>query len=200
MKADQSREFWQWFSSAAARIDKDPSNESVILEIDEQVSALGAFSWEIGPGVAKKWFFCISPSRDADLLSAAERLIAAAPKLDDWELLSAMPPKNWDHQFSMVYKGRPLSIDASGWKYVLHQYPDGVLDITMYVKKIPSIPEDVLPLVADIVAEGILGEQLMMSCVNDVEALDQAAIDLSPSASPIRDLLAHVRELCGPAT
>lgn len=195
MRTDHAHDFWQWFSAAAGRIDKDPSNDSIIREIDERVSAIGPFSWEIGPGVAKKWFFCISPNRDAELHTAAKRVIAAAPNFEDWEFYAAKPPKNWDHQFSMVYKGRQLSIDASDWKYVLHQYPDRVVDITMYVRKIPSIPDDVLPLVADIVAEGILGEQLMMSCVNDVEAVADSAVDLSPSASPIRDLLAHVREL-----
>lgn len=198
MKTEQAHRFWEWFSSAAERIDRDPSNQSVIRDVDDHVSALGPFSWEIGPGVAKKWFFCLSPNRDAELLDAAKRITAAAPKIEGWEFYSAKPPKQWNHQFSMVYKGRQLSIDASDWKYVLHQYPDGLLDITMYVKKIPSVPDDVLPLVADIVAEGVLGEELMMNSVNDVEAIAEAAVDVSPSAGPIRDLLAHVRELCEP--
>src|SRR6267143_3291800 len=137
----QVREFWDGFRSVAAGLEQNPTNQTLVRELDRRVRRLRPdLSWEIGPGLSKAWQFVVSPNLNRDLQETARSIVALAPVLSSWEFYSARQPKKWDYKFRLGNERLPM--DASGWTFVLLEYPDGAHEVLLKGKPLPPMTKD----------------------------------------------------------
>ncbi|MEM6380665.1 MAG: hypothetical protein AAF705_20950, partial [Bacteroidota bacterium] len=61
-------DFWEWFLLMEQRFldffeDRTPGNKEALIEhLNNKVLDFGLFSWEMGPGKTKKYYFTVSPN------------------------------------------------------------------------------------------------------------------------------------------
>lgn len=168
---DDIRAFWGWFAETRERISERPTDEAVIEELDRRVSGLGCPAWEIGPGDQTDWFLALSPDGDPGQLGLTREIVRAAPSLPGWEILPFRPRKKWDLQFEFEGVSGPIQVDARGWRFVAYRYADGVYDLVVLVRDEPSLSPLDRELAARIVVEGQLGEEVLLTAVNEIEAV-----------------------------
>jgi hypothetical protein len=194
--ARSSTEFWSWFRLTSEAIALNPHDSALLAELDFRVRRLGPkLSWEIGPGLSKPWQLVISPSLNPDLRELAKSIVAASPALRDWEFHSARQPKKWDFKFELEdSKGRgPKELDASTWKFVLLKYPDGKNEILLRADGQTKLTKKQRKLAATIVLESILGEEMLLDCVDDFQLVEKLEPRLSKMLRPIQRLRDAVR-------
>jgi hypothetical protein len=68
--------------------------------------------------------------------------------------------------------GQRVFLNASNWRYVLLQYEDGLFEILVEALNMHDFSEEDSLMAANIVLEGILGEEVMIVAVTGVEVLD----------------------------
>jgi hypothetical protein len=174
--------FWKWFSKIDPEVlsdcgeeggkEREKAKAALISKIDKRVQQLGDVTWEVGPGKVKPWAFIISPNGRPELVRIADKIIACAPNSTEWEFYSSKPPKEWS-----VLKFRMLDdatqqwheIDASGWKYVIFLYDDGMCDIVVLTG--PGSAGVDMDVAARILVEGLLGERSIMERINKIESV-----------------------------
>jgi hypothetical protein len=167
---DDIRAFWEWFVAAHEWIAENPTADAVIEELDRRVSDLGCPAWEIGPGDQTDWFLALSPDGDPDSLALTRKIVDEAPRLPGWEILPHRPPKKWDLRFEIEGSSGPIEVDARSWRFVAYRYPDGIYDVVVLVDE-PSLAPLDRDLAARIAVEGQLGEEPLLTAVNEVEAV-----------------------------
>ena len=195
-QARSSTEFWSWFRLTSEAIALNPHDSALLAELDVRVRRLGPkLSWEIGPGLSKPWQLVISPSLNPDLRELAKSIVAASPALRDWEFHSARQPKKWDFKFELEDpKGRvPKELDVSTWKFVLLKYPDGKNEILLRADGQTKLTRKQRKLAATIVLESILGEEMLLDCVDDFQLVEKLETRLSKMLRPIQRLRDAVR-------
>lgn len=186
-------DFWRWFSGVATRLAVNIENPSLLEQIDERIVGLDPLlSWEIGPGSSEPWQLVISPNLDLDLLPIARKIVSAAPVLDGWEFYSARRPKNWDYKLLMERSegGAPVHLDASGWGFVLLQYPDGAREVLLRGNNLPDLNADERWQAAAMTLESILGEEELLNKISEFELVNQLEERFAAKERPIQ----HLRE------
>jgi hypothetical protein len=166
---DDIRAFWDWFASTREQISQNPTDDAVIEELNRRVFALGCPAWEIGPGDQTDWFLALSPDGDPDSLALTREIVHEAPNLPGWEILPYRPRKKWELQFEFEGASGPIQVDARGWRFVAYRYPDGVYDLVVLVPEEPSLAPPDRDLAARIAVEGQLGEQALLTAVNEIQ-------------------------------
>jgi hypothetical protein len=187
--------FWRFFARSAGLLAENLDNQSAQAELDAEVTKLGPFGWEIGPGRQRAYSLAFSPNGDENLLRAAREIVAMAPDVPDWELHPAKPPKQWDLRLAFEVNEKSVSVDARPWRYVLLDYGDGVLDLTLEAPDLASLDEEVRAAVAEVVVEGILGEECRIERIGTIDVVAKLAPDEDPDGSPISVLAKHVAAL-----
>src|SRR5690348_3945524 len=138
-------EFWKWFKNIASSLVADVQNGPLLQELDSKLAHLNSkLSWEIGPGSSEPWQLVISPNLDPDLRQTATDIIAHAPVIEGWEFYSARRPKEWDYKFRIdrVDEAEPIELDATGWNFVLLEYPDGGREVLLQANNLPELNDD----------------------------------------------------------
>jgi len=108
--------FWDWFSSNCTKFGQDFTNELLLDELNNRISELGEFVWEIGPGNKSLNQLVISPGGDIEKLPLTKEIIKYAKVLSDWEFYYAKPIKNWNFEFNFEQlDGNILYINAFRW-------------------------------------------------------------------------------------
>jgi hypothetical protein len=167
-------EFWKWFTYHCNELSADLNNESLLDELDEEISGLGDLAWEIGPGVIASNQLVISPGGDSDLLQLTEKIVSVAPELDDWEFYYAKQPKQWDLEFEFQTEyGNEIVINGSKWKYVLLKYPDGVFEIIIKPDVKINCSEDDKLVASEILLDGILGEEKRVRLICNIDVVER---------------------------
>ena len=195
-QARSSTEFWSWFRLTSEAIALNPHDSALLAELDVRVRRLGPrLSWEIGPGLSKPWQLVISPNLNPDLRELTKSIVAAAPALRDWEFHSARQPKKWDFKFELEdpKERGPKELDASTWKFVLLKYPDGKNEILLRADGQTKLTKKQRKLAATIVLESILGEEMLLDCVDDFQLVEKLETRLSKMLRPIQRLRDAVR-------
>ncbi len=187
---DDIRAFWGWFADTRERISENPTDDAVIEELDRRVSVLGCPAWEIGPGDQTDWFLALSPDGDPDSLALTREIVHKAPSLPGWEILPYRPPKKWDLQFEFEGASGPIQVDARRWRFVAYRYPDGVYDLVVLVGDEPSLAPLDRELAARIAVEGQLGEEALLTAVNEVEAVVELSDAEIGRSQPLTSLIA----------
>ena len=68
-------DFWDWFESNSSGLGPVTIDKSLLEEFDNTIINWG-LTWEIGPGVNKKYSLTISPSGNKNLLEKTKYVIA----------------------------------------------------------------------------------------------------------------------------
>jgi hypothetical protein len=126
--------FWGWFRRVAGPLAADIESCSLLEELDARISELDSMlSWEVGPGSHEPYQFVISPNLDRRLLQKTREIISRAPVIEGWEFYFARRPKRWDYKLIIERSDRrgSIELDASGWYFVLLQYPDGAREVLL---------------------------------------------------------------------
>ncbi|MFL6389835.1 MAG: hypothetical protein ACJ71U_20340 [Terriglobales bacterium] len=184
-------DFWKWFSGVAASLAFDVENSLVLEDLDKRLLDLDPMlSWEIGPGSSEPLQLVISPNLDLNLLPTARKIISAAPVLDGWEFYSARRPKNWDYKLLMERSEgtSPIQLDASGWSFVLLQYPDGAREVLLSGKDLPELNDDERWQAAAMTLESILGEEELLNRISEFELVNQLEARFAAKERPIQQL------------
>lgn len=185
----QIAELWNWFTSVANDFGSHFENTSLLDELDHRVTALGPFTWEIGPADdSDDNVLVLSPGGQVELLAETKQIIALAPACPGWQFLAAKPRKRWDRKFFMG----DAPVDASRWQYVLYRYPDGIYDIVIVAPDLMQFDEQDRLMAAEIVLDGELGEEARITLIHDIEVVATSA-DLDGAApTPIVSIRHHV--------
>ncbi len=188
--------FWEWFSSVAGQFGEHLENDDLVRELDARVADLGAFSWELGPGLhrADANALVLTPCGDPGLLEQTKAVIAAAPECPGWEFYPAKPPKQWQRRFELIdARGREIDVDASASRYVLLRYPDGVFDIVVADASLARLPKKLQKAAIDVLLDGELGEERRMVLIHGAEIVSAFSTEMAHKSSPIESLSAHLR-------
>ena len=184
-------EFWRWFSGIAASLAADIENTSLLSALDIRVRELDSMlSWEVGPGSSEPWQLVISPNLNRDLRHKAREIVSRAPVLEHWEFYFARRPKDWDYRFVMERSdGREsVELDASGWSFVLLEYPDGAHEVLLLGKELPALDDDERWQAAAVTLEGILGEEVLVEKISEFELVDRLEPRFAEQKRPIQFL------------
>lgn len=180
--------FWAWFAKNSGRLSGDPEDEALLEELDRRVLALGCPAWEIGPGENAAWFLALSPDRDRRTLPLTQEIVRRAPTIGGWEFLPHRPKKRWDLRFDIEGESRPMAIDARRWRYVAYRYPDGVYDLVISVGDGVNLAGSDRELAVQIAVEGQLGEEALLTRVNEVEAVVELSAEQASKSQPLTTL------------
>lgn len=156
------------------------------------MAGLGCPGWEIGPGSEADWFLAISPDGDERALPLIQAIVSAAPPVDGWEFLPHRPKKSWDLRFEIEGDSGPIDIDARTWSFVAYRYPDGLHDLVVSVGDEAKLAPGDRELAVRIAVEGQLGEQALLTKINELEAVVELSTEQVSRSRPLVDL--------GPAT
>jgi hypothetical protein len=191
--------FWSWFRSIADELADDFENQDLLDALDGRISELGDLAWELGPGSVAENVLAISPDGERELLPLTQRIVSLAPEIPHWELLPARPPRSPSLELSITDSaGRELQIDAHAWRYVLFRFRDGMCDLVLEQNDLKHVSEGDRYTVATLVLDGLLGEQMRLLRIQDVEPVVTLPREQAKKASPITDLAAHLRSLSKP--
>jgi len=192
------RQFWEWFFENCQKFGASFENEELLESLDNWISQLGDFSWEVGPGKAKDNALVISPHGDHDLLQNTKQIIAGAKDCEGWEFYYAKPPKEeeWELIFTFeTTEGEMVDVDASPWEYTLLKYDDGMLEIIIKAPDLRELDESDKQIAAEIVLDGVLGEEVRMRTICRIEVVDEFDRPYRDKAGNIKYLSEHVKSL-----
>jgi hypothetical protein len=187
IRASRIDEFWHWFCEVAAALETNVVPPPLLKELDTRVRNLDPeLSWEIGPGLSKPCQLVISPNLSRDLREKARKIVTRAPILPAWEFYAARQRKEWQYQLELG-DGR-LTIDASGWTFVLLRYPGGDHEVLLKGRDLPPLSGDERRQAAAVALESILGEDLILDRVNQFELVDSLEPRFAEKERPIQSL------------
>jgi hypothetical protein len=167
------RAFWDWFVANAGALAGENLSDSLIRAIDEEVRKLGAFSWEIGPGLGSKYMFAVSPGGDASKLPQTTAVVAMAPRVDGWDFLPAKPAKPWAPYVGIRNAdGSELRVEVADWRFVLLVHPDRCVEVVLVPASLPLIDGEVRQIVGEIVVVNLVGESVRLTDIDEVAVED----------------------------
>jgi hypothetical protein len=194
-KTKKISQFWEWFFKNCKDFGVNFDNAILLAELDDRISKLGNFSWEIGPGREKDNALVISPNGDADLLEETKEIIKKARNCSGWEYYYAKPPKKWELVFDFETSNETfIEVNASEWQYVLLQYEDGMFEIIIRATNLNGLNETDKLTAAEITLDGVLGEELRMQAICEIDVVEEFEEIYKGKASNIKSLPDHVRE------
>ncbi len=196
----QISEFWRWFQTVCDQFGERFENRELLEELDTRVSQLGDFSWELGPGVKddRNSVLALTPSGDPLLLAETRKIVAIAPDCPGWEFYPAKPPKRWFRRYVLHHEdGSEKTVDASGARYVLLMYPDGVFDVSIADRNLAALPESLRQTAAEVLLDGELGEEGRIALIHSVEVVAEFDEQMQQKSSSIESLGKHLRSIAG---
>jgi len=196
VSATDIKKFWNWFVQNCQNFGDNFENNTLIDELDRWVKRLGNFSWEIGPGIKKENLFVISPNGNLQLLPETKNIIDNSRKCDGWEYYYAKPAKNWNPIFEYENSdGENVRIDASSWKYILLKYNDGMFTVIIQAPQLNQMQDDDKLMVAEILLDGILGEEIRMLKISNIEIVNDFDLQYKGKESEIVNLGDHINKM-----
>lgn len=193
--ADNIISFWNWFKENEDDLQPDKITSELINKLDEKILSFGDYNWEIREGSKKSNMLIISPGGNVDLLEETKNIINLSPNLNNWEFCHYKPAKVWDYQFSIEDKGVKRMINASNWEYVLLKFPNGTYDIIIKADSLNVLPKEYHLTSVDIVLESILGEELSLNLIKNIDLVDKFPDEYLNQKGSIQSLKEHIFEL-----
>ena len=192
----QIKHFWEWFSQNEYRFRRSTDKKAAVEALNNQVLAFGFFSWEIGQGQRKPYYFAISPNGNKQRLQLSKAIMDAAPSLSHWEFHYCKPPKDWDFSFEMydafMIKQR---FKADNWQYVLLQKKNGRFKILLKAENIQTLDRDDQQAAGKLAVNNILGEQLVIEKIDAIEMVHQFALKYVDYCCELPELGDHFDEV-----
>jgi hypothetical protein len=192
---NQVNEFWDWFSDHATILAMSNVSSQLLSELDQRVSALGAFVWELGPAFDLDGSqFVISPACDVKHWQASRQIVAAAPSLKGWEFYAEKQPKKWDFQFEANDGQTTRRFDLRNWQYALLRFPDLSIDIFLFSQELAACCLESREPIAVTALVSLLGESMFMLRIVGV-VVTPTKEDKALPRSQLIDLSEHLRNL-----
>ncbi len=188
------KEFWAWFVNHAAEFGDAFENEVLLQELDERVTALGEFTWEVGPGHHKASAFALSPAGNRDLLAVTQAIVDTAPVIPEWEFHAAKQAKPWEPRFQIHdTQGEPFQVDATNWRSVLLEYADGVREVVVEAANLSSLPEDHRRWAVEIALDCLLGERQRLESIDIITVVDDLNDRERRAAFPLAEIHKRIK-------
>jgi hypothetical protein len=190
--------FWKWFVVVSDQFGNQFENSKLINELDQRITSLGGFTWEIGPGIINpsNSSLVISPCGDRKKLRSTKKIVDKSPSCVGWEFYPAKMPKNWDRKFVIqIQPGQELQVNASQWRYALLKYPGNTFDIIVRAPELLNFDDDARCQAVEIVLDSELGEEQSLLWIGGIEIVSKYDDDLANKSNPIEHLSAHFKEL-----
>ncbi len=185
----QIREFWTWFARHASEFGNTFENKALLQQLDELVTGLGDFAWEVGPGNTEENSFALSPAGNRELLAVTKAIVDVAPNVPGWEFHSAKPAKRWEPRFELHdANGEPFEVDATDWHCALLEYADGAHEVLVEAPNLGSLPEDYKRWAAEIALDSLLGERRRLEAIDEVTVIAELSARERGSAFPVTDI------------
>lgn len=188
---DKIDSFWEWFSANNEQIQEvllgqsEQAQEALVQTLNNQVLALGMFTWELGRGKSRPFYLTISPNGSSELLELSKALMEAAPYLPDWELHPAKPAQEWDLKFKLFDEDyNEQKVDASVWKFRLQQHAEAGVVILLEANNIGHLDWETKKTATEQVIISLLGEEQKIVHVQEIKIIET----LSPSGTSIQEL------------
>jgi hypothetical protein len=191
-------QFWEWFSANCQNFGVDFDNIELLESLENWVTQLGDFSWEVGPGKVKDNMLVMSPNGDEGLIEAAKQIVSSATPCERWEYYYAKPSKEngWDLTFRFEADGEEVvDVDASSWEYTLLEYEDGMFEIIVKAPDLEELGESDKETSVEILLDGLLGEETRMQTICGIEVVVEFEEQYREKAGTIKNLPGHLRTL-----
>ena len=191
--------FWDWFLNMENQFkgyfDDDPliNKEFLIESMNNRVLDFGLFSWQMGQGKERPYYFTISPNGNQQRMELSKSIINTAPRLDDWELYFAKQAKDWDFKL-LLYDNfmRECQIDVGLWQFSLMNKPGNKVDIYLKLNGTENIDIDTRLTAIDLAITNIIGEERKIMEVHKIEILEENTGIENNNLTPISQLLDHL--------
>lgn len=192
-----SIEFWNWFRSISNDLLLDPTRSDLIAQIDNRVSNLGVFDWEIGPWEEELYYFAISPNLDGAKLEITRGIVLHAPVAIGWHFLPSKPPKkDWQGIWKMKNElGKEILIDSNNWKYILFEFDDRTFDLDIMIDNVDSDNYDVVNMAIDIALTGYLGEEKFMKLIKGIKIVNSFEEEYQNKATLVKYIKKHIESI-----
>ena len=176
--------------------EEEPVNKELIVEsMNNRVLDFGMFTWEIGPGKDRPYYFLISPNGDKERLALSRQIIHHAPELPDWEFHAARPLREVELTFSLYDSMfRACEVDAHTWEFALAGGPEEGIEITIKAQDLDHLDEDTQFEAADRVVMGLLGEEMFIDEVEDLVLVNAFSDEEASRSYPIQQLAFRLQE------
>ena len=192
-ESPEVRQFWAWFVTIAPRLETDFEHPILLAELDERVSMLGDVGWEIGPGRTCENALTISPDGDPEMLRVTKAIVSASPRVPAWEFHAARQPRTPNLTFTLdAPAGLPRVIDASGWRYALLRYPDGMVEILLEQQNLADLREEDRYTAAVLFIDGTVGEETRLRCICEVTPVVRLPLPQADKANDVAVLAEHL--------
>ncbi len=187
------QKFWDWFKSVSEDLSIDPIRRDWITTLDNLISQLGHFDWEIGPWENNLSYLAISPNLNIDRLALARQVIKYAPICDGWIFLASKPPRDWKGIWKMRNeKDNEIFVDSNDWKYILYEFDDKTYDMDLFVEDIDG-DDSTINLAIDIALTGYLGEEMFLSFIKNIQVVGNFSASQHPTS--IKYIKKHIESL-----
>lgn len=196
-QSDKIEAFWSWFTlnepTIINAVEEESASDFIVENLDNLILALGAFSWEIGPGNKKTWCLTISPNENKDLLKISRSIMEIAPNLDKWEFNYFKPAKDWDRKF-VVYDDlmNEHAVDAASWNYVALKYPDQMIELIIEADNISHLDQETALTAVSLVVMSELGEEVKISKIAALDVVSNLDDHHSSNRTSIEYLKNHI--------
>ncbi len=192
--------FWHWFSTVQSDFGDHFENASLLAELDENLSRLGDYGWEVGPGTLAPNALVISPAGRRELLARTREIVQEAPHITGWEFHAAKPPKKWAGTFEMHDDDdRLVHVDASNWTFVMLRYPSGTTEVLVEAPQLdPSLSDAYRRWAAEIAIDALIGEERRLQLIDEVAVTEHMEPAHRPLARPILELIPATAEMAPP--
>ncbi|WP_183573929.1 hypothetical protein HDF18_08700 [Mucilaginibacter sp. X5P1] len=186
--------FWDWFKSVSNDLILNPTRNDLTIQIDNHISQLGHFDWEIGPWDENSFYFAISPNLDPNKLNLTHQIIEHAPKCKGWHFLASKPPKEWQGIWKMKNeKGTEIWINSNNWKYILYAFEDKTFDMDIMIDDING-NDDTINMAIDIALTGFIGEEKFMNLIKNISIIS-CDEEFSEKATSIKYIAKHIESI-----
>jgi hypothetical protein len=181
-------EFWRCFQSGSSDLLTGTHDARLLTELSNHLNAIDpGLIWETSPGESKRCQLTISPNLDKNLRETAQKIVSAAPALEDWEFHHARQPRKWDYKLTLESDGGPpVEIDASGWVFIALYYPSDTYQVLLHGGNLPPLTNDQRWQAAEAVLVHLLGEEVVLDVIHD--------FGLLPTLEPLEAL--STKPLC----
>lgn len=187
-------QLWDWFRQNEGVLYETPDDDTLMDEIDAHLDAVHPqLGWELGPTSGREMFFAISPSLDPELLPVARDVVAEAYRSELWEFVVGRQRRPWDIMLEIQWDaelglpGEELSLED--WKFVVREGEEGGKPAIVFVSaSCAAMAPEQRDEAASIVAQGLLGELVLLEQVESVELAARLPAGDDARARPASEL------------
>ena len=187
--------FWEWFQQMEKQIkaffteEELVDKEALIEAINNKVLDFGTFSWQIGPGKNKPYYFTISPNGNPEWLRVSRQIVRAAPELRDWEFNHAKPAADWSEPF-VLYDDFMMeqTIDPSDWEFVLLRSGPKLMKIILSGSNLARLDLDTRLQAATRIIINTIGEEHRINYISKIEVVEAFGEKHEEKAKPLAQL------------